>query len=535
MAEAHSDFERELSRLRELFIAGLRDKSAELSRAYRSWVQQGDNGELLHRKVHALTGAGATYGLGSVSEAARDVELHLSGMLNGSVARSRNELLALDVRFAVLLETLRECSGADTTGPVSGVGSHATPKKSAVFLSAEPALVADCVESLRQAGYLCQVVADAADLEVAAGATVLILDDSFWDGPGGRERVAALPPAELPRVFLSRGEGMAAPLRALRLGAQEVLKPPLSAGAVHRVDELLGLDRQQPYRVLIVEDNPQLARFYAATLRSSGMIVEIVNDPLEIMQPLRAFRPELVLLDVNMPNCDGIELCTILRQQDEWIGVPIVFVSGETSWDKQAAAMRAGGDDFLPKPVAPDRLIAAVLHRARRLRRIGGYIGRDSLTRLLNHAAYNERLNLEISRARRDKKPLSVAALDLDHFKAVNDAHGHPAGDRVLCRLARLLQDRLRQTDAVARVGGEEFALILPGAERMNALGVMEEIRKSFQEIVHQSDFGEFRVTLSCGVAELDAQGSAEALHALADKALYRAKREGRNRVTLPP
>ncbi|HEY6556410.1 MAG TPA: diguanylate cyclase [Polyangiaceae bacterium] len=533
MAEPHSDFQRELSRLRELFVAGLRDKSADLSRTYRVWVQDGSGGDLLHRKIHALTGAGATYGLASVSEAARDVELHLSGMLSGAVARTREELLALDLRFAVLLETVRECSGVDAAGPLSGVAKRDEASKAAVFLCADRANVSDCLEPLRQAGYQCHVATSAADVELTTAATVLVLDESFWEG-ASKERLAALP-GEVPRVFLTRDGGVAARLRAVRLGARDVLKPPLGASAIHRLDELLLLDLQQPYRVLIVEDNAQLARFYAAALRSAGMIVEVVHDPLEVMQPLHAFRPELVLLDLNMPECNGIELCTVLRQQDEWISVPIVFVSGETSWQKQAAAMSAGGDDFLLKPVSPDQLVAAVLHRARRLRRLGGYIGRDSLTRLLNHAAYNERLSMEFSRARRDKRPLSVAALDLDHFKAVNDTHGHPAGDRVLCRLARLMQERFRQTDAVARVGGEEFAVILPGANHMNALALMEEMRKGFQELVHTSDFGEFRVTLSCGVAELGAQSSAEELHALADKALYRAKREGRNRVTLPP
>jgi diguanylate cyclase (GGDEF)-like protein len=236
-----------------------------------------------------------------------------------------------------------------------------------------------------------------------------------------------------------------------------------------------------------------------------------------------------------MPSCTGTELCTILRQQDEWIGVPIVFLSGETSWERQAAAMSAGGDDFLLKPISAEHLVTAVLHRARRLRRLGGYIGRDSLTRLLNHAAYNERLRIEVSRARRDGGRLSVALVDLDHFKAVNDTHGHPAGDRVLRRLARLMQERFRQTDAIARVGGEEFAVILPGADQLNALALMEEMRKSFQEVVHSSEFGEFRVTLSSGVAELNPMSTAETLHDAADKALYRAKREGRNRVTQPP
>jgi diguanylate cyclase (GGDEF)-like protein len=247
------------------------------------------------------------------------------------------------------------------------------------------------------------------------------------------------------------------------------------------------------------------------------------------------FRPELVILDVHMPECSGIELARVLRQHEELLAISIIFVSGEYNWQIQREAMQAGGEDYLVKPIAPDQLIAAVRAHGQRLRRLEGRIASDGLTGLCNQRTFRDRLRTEVARARRESVPLSVAALDLDHFKSVNDAHGHPAGDRVLKSLSQLLRETLRLTDTIGRIGGEEFAAILPQASEQDAVRVLDEIRRTFQGIMHASSFGDFRVTLSCGVATLASDHDAETLLDAADRALYRAKQFGRNRVEVLP
>jgi diguanylate cyclase (GGDEF)-like protein len=301
------------------------------------------------------------------------------------------------------------------------------------------------------------------------------------------------------------------------------------------IDELIGGHHDRPYRVLIVDDEREPALVLAAHLRGAGMLVEHLSDPLAVMTVFEEFRPELVILDIHMPECSGIELARVLRQHEELLAISIIFVSGEHNWQIQRDAMQAGGEDYLVKPIEPEQLVAAVRAHGQRLRRLEGRIASDGLTGLCNQRTFRDRLRTEVARARREAVPLSVAALDLDHFKSVNDTHGHPAGDRVLKTLSQLLRETLRQTDTIGRIGGEEFAVILPQASAQDAAHVIDEIRRTFQGVMHASGFGDFRVTLSCGVATFAAGQDAETLLDLADRALYRAKQLGRNRVEVPP
>jgi diguanylate cyclase (GGDEF)-like protein len=251
------------------------------------------------------------------------------------------------------------------------------------------------------------------------------------------------------------------------------------------------------------------------------------------MLPLVEFTPDLILMDVYMPGCSGLELAAVLRQQTAYLGTPIVFLSTETDVGKQQQAMRQGGDDFLIKPIQLDLLVSAVRNRAERSRNLRSAMVRDSLTGLVNHTKLKEHLNIEVARVGRNGRPLSFVMLDIDHFKAVNDTYGHPAGDGVIKSLARILQQRLRRTDILGRYGGEEFAIILSDTDGVDALRVVDQIRQSFSQIRQYSGTNEFTVTFSAGVATLPPCSDAANLNEVADKALYAAKQAGRNRVIL--
>jgi diguanylate cyclase (GGDEF)-like protein len=263
------------------------------------------------------------------------------------------------------------------------------------------------------------------------------------------------------------------------------------------------------------------------------MVTHVVNEPLEVMAPLVDFRPDLILMDVYMPGCDGMDLAAVIRQQEDYVGIPIVFLSTETNPDMHQEALRMGGDDFLTKPIPPDRLIVSITSRVQRSRALRSLMVRDSLTGLLNHTAVKERLSAEIARARRGGEHLALAVIDIDHFKSVNDTYGHPTGDRVLKSLSRLLQQRLRKSDIIGRYGGEEFVVILGGTDGASAVGVLDEIRAHLAHIRQQAEGAEFSVTFSCGIADFPTYADATDLTQAADKALYEAKRAGRNRVIL--
>ena len=157
----------------------------------------------------------------------------------------------------------------------------------------------------------------------------------------------------------------------------------------------------------------------------------------------------------------------------------------------------------------------------------------DSLTGLLKHTKIKERLAADISRARRSEEPLTYAMLDIDHFKNINDQYGHPTGDQVIKSLARLLQQRLRQSDSIGRYGGEEFAVVLPGCDLQAAAQVLEHIRDGFAKLRFRHGGEIFSVTLSAGLACIQQFGDAEGINRAADEALYSAKRDGRNRIAI--
>jgi diguanylate cyclase (GGDEF)-like protein len=161
------------------------------------------------------------------------------------------------------------------------------------------------------------------------------------------------------------------------------------------------------------------------------------------------------------------------------------------------------------------------------------FMVRDSLTGLLNHTAIKDQLDGEVAWAIREKKTLSFAMIDIDHFKKVNDTYGHSVGDRVIKSLSRLLKQRLRTSDLIGRYGGEEFAVVLVDDDKTTAMKVLDIIREDFSQLRHLANGKEFTVTFSCGIADVSQFPDASKLNDAADKALYKAKHAGRNRVML--
>ncbi|MBO6862956.1 MAG: diguanylate cyclase [Alphaproteobacteria bacterium] len=333
-------------------------------------------------------------------------------------------------------------------------------------------------------------------------------------------------------IFLTEQGSLNARVNAIRCGATAYITAPYSAfDIVDRLESLGGLNQDQPYRVMIVDDDPQIARYHEAILHQANITTVIVPDASETLNVMTEFRPELILMDFYMPDYDGRELAAAIRQEPAYDSIPIVFLSGEGDRDVQQRVMRIGGDDFLTKPIRPDHLLGAVLLRARRFRSLRAMMLRDSLTGLLNHTATKEQVSIALAGARRRGKDLAFAMLDIDKFKGVNDTYGHPVGDQVLRSLSLLLKQRLRTTDIIGRYGGEEFVVALPETPLSNATRVLNDIREGFSEIEQPSHIGPFRVTLSCGVATFPLNDGVEALTEAADKALYGAKRNGRNQV----
>ena len=172
-----------------------------------------------------------------------------------------------------------------------------------------------------------------------------------------------------PLIFISGSNDFADRLKAVQAGASAYFPAPLDINALAGLlDRVTSAEPARPYRILIVDDDEALAAFYAVVLQAAGMQTCTVSDPREVMAPLADFKPDLITCDLHMPQCNGAELAAVIRQQQDLVRIPIVFLSTETSLDRQAQALRQGGDDFILKPVDPAALVAAAQSRARRYR-----------------------------------------------------------------------------------------------------------------------------------------------------------------------
>ncbi len=232
-----------------------------------------------------------------------------------------------------------------------------------------------------------------------------------------------------------------------------------------------------------------------------------------------------------MPECTGYELAEILRQEKKYTKIPIIFLSTEEDKEKKMFAISLGGDDFLTKPVSPQHLISAVRSRSKRASILNYYMTTDSLTGLLNHSSILQQLDIQLTRLNQTNNVGSLIMVDIDHFKIINDSYGHQVGDFVIKKLASLFLTRLRGQDTVGRYGGEEFVLILPGANLENSQQIANDLRIQFSKHCFYAENEEFFVTFSAGVTTFYENTDSSKIIEEADQALYKAKQMGRNKV----
>jgi diguanylate cyclase (GGDEF)-like protein len=344
------------------------------------------------------------------------------------------------------------------------------------------------------------------------------------------KQVRASHPAS--HVFcLSVPKSLDAIVALLRAGASATIQPEHQTTTVlSSILELVQSQEHDPHRVLIVEDSPTAVAHIQRSLTAHGINSRAISGPKHLIGEADSYRPDLVLMDMYMPDCTGVEATRVLRQIPAYQSLPIVYLSSETSLEMQVEALRLGGDQFLTKPINPVLLAAVVETKIERYREMQRSTLRDGLTGLLHHSAAKTQLD-ELALALGPEGRLCVLMLDIDHFKSVNDTYGHPVGDQVIRGLAWLLKGRLRGSDIIGRYGGEEFLIGLPDIDIDKAYNVIDLIRRDFASLPHACADGALRATFSAGIAAYTHRATGKALIHAADDALLAAKRLGRNRV----
>lgn len=536
-----------LRKIREAFIRQLPSQLFGLREAYGVLLRQGGeepNLEDLHRRLHTLRGGSSSFGLSELAAVAAEGEQTAGGAMRGETPLDQAWQQQMQDHLARLQQAADQIEMSTATdfqvpelAPLRK--STVERKRKLIYLCEDDEHLCRTLTSQLQCfGFEVAAFGELEQLRQAVLKTVpdaVIMDIVFPDRPlGGTELMTEfhLGGLKIPTLFVSAREDLPARLAAVRAGADAYfVKPVNTADLCATLTTLTRVEEPEPYQVLIIDDDPQLAAYHAEILERAGMSTLTVTDPMRSLEALGAFKPDLILMDMYMPGCNGMELARVIRQDQTFLSVPIVYLSTETDSDKQLNAIYMGGDEFLTKPIKPHNLIGSVAVRAERMKIMRSQMIRDAMTGLYNHTASKEQLNFLIGTARRNQTGLCFALLDVDFFKSVNDTHGHPVGDQVLITLAKLLKQRLRDTDIVGRFGGEEFVTILPGCNLDQAVIIMNNLRQSYAEIEFQAPAAAFSSTFSCGLVSLADCDDATAIYQAADEALYQAKESGRNQV----
>ncbi len=346
----------------------------------RSAWQPGE-AKALQRLVHNLAGSAGIFGMKSVSDAALDLEIQLAALLKAGGAPTEAEGRAIGAAFERLdkLAHVRLESNAPSLKQPPAAAPR-LKRSPLIHLVEDDLAQAELLsQALREEGYRVEEFAELAGFRAACTATdaerpaAVVMDMIFPEGDtAGAALIDELglgKNAGIPVVMVSVRDDLTARLAAFRAGACRYLVKPVIPGLlIDLLDALTARQPPQPFRVLLVDDDQLVLEAEAAILRAVGMDVRALSQPLQIMEVLNDFAPDVVVLDVYMPGASGPELAAVLRERDAQLQLPILFLSAEADMTQQLLALNLGGDDFLVKPVQPEHLVAAVTGRARRAR-----------------------------------------------------------------------------------------------------------------------------------------------------------------------
>jgi diguanylate cyclase (GGDEF)-like protein len=490
-------------------------------------------------EAHKLAGACGTFGFASLGSQARSLEQLARTVLNKPESEQLQVLSSLQFAIEDFIQAIQDAVQHSPDAETLAL-APARPQNSIWLLLESGSLTSELSTQLSAFGHQVHAFSDYDScLQALAkdAPAILFCTLSLQNGQSLFKQkllLDRLTQARSRLMLYSVTDQFELRIKAAQLRAEAFFVSPVDIpNMIATITELLEQRAGKPGRVFIVDDDKLLAEHYALVLQSVGIETRILQHVKQIVQEVLSFQPDLVLMDIYMPDYSGTELAGVLRQYQSLRRLPIVFLSSEANKFLQLKAMAQGADDFLTKPISDAELAQAIKVRLGRSMQIRQLIEKDGLTSLIKHSAIKEAAALELVRSGRVQQPLSIVMLDIDYFKAVNDRYGHATGDIVIAALATLLRKRIRKTDKAGRYGGEEFMLVLPDCSKEQAKILTADILDSFRQLQFSSADQVFYCSFSAGVAcSQDSQAQhADQLIAEADAALYQAKVAGRARI----
>lgn len=491
-----------------------------------------DERRAAEREAHKLAGSAGTFGFPRSSTIAREIETKL-----GSGPLGPSDAVALAEQALALRADLE---GSRPVRPVRDTQAEAPADASlALIVEDDLAFAERLVMETEGRGMRTlhrSSIAEARSAISAETPAVALLRIRGAVPPDTLDFIQELEAREpaVPTVVIADGDSLPHRVEVARRGARRFVDSAAPPAKV--VDALVDVIAQSAARresVLAVDDDPHILAALRGILEPRGIVFSSLDDPLRFWQVIEEVVPDLVILDIDMPHVTGLELCRVIRSDPRWSGVPVLFLTARTDVGSIQRAFAAGADDYLGKPVVAAELVMRLENRLDRVRLSRELADTDPLTGMANRRKSSELLHRFLNLARRKGDSFSVAVLDLDRFKSVNDTYGHAVGDHVLRCTAQLLSRSLRGEDVVGRWGGEEFTVGLYGVDKADAAKCLSVVLASLSATEFSgADGSKFHVSCSGGVAQLGEDGNdLDSLYKAADSALYAAKAAGRARV----
>ncbi|NET31333.1 MAG: response regulator [Cyanothece sp. SIO1E1] len=338
----------------------------------------------------------------------------------------------------------------------------------------------------------------------------------------------------VPALVLTVQNDLIDRVNVARLGGRGFLPrclPP--AQVLAAVNQVLERSRPVAARVMAVDDDPQVLMVLRELLEPWGIKLSGVDDPQQFWETLEATAPDLLILDIEMPHMNGLELCQVVRNDLHWGSLPILFLTAYTDMDTMRQVFEAGADDYVSKPIVGPELLTRILNRLERSRLLQNIAATDALTGVTNRRQSHQALTQLLHLAERYHQPLCFASLDIDHLKHINQQYSHAIGDAMLSHLGKLLRQTFQAEDVIGRWGGGEFVIGMYGMNRNDGMQRLSEMLNVLhQEALTVANNDPVRITFSAGIVQYPEDGhDLQTLYRAADAMLQQAKKGGGDRI----
>ncbi len=480
-----------------------------IGRIRERWADQrehwdGGRVEEVHQALHDLAAAAEQEEFPALAEAAFNAEVYLSSFVGMDTPMTPSQREEFDALLGGLPMDVAEVPQTDSPAPSSEIhvlGDIAGP-------------VGQVADALREGGFTVHLL-EHPDQAVRAlhmtppAALVADIADAHTIEPVIEElaRIHQETGRHIPLAYVAESGDLETRVKAVRAGGDAFYSPPFdSTQMLERLQSLIDLHRpQESHKVLVVEDDQSQAAFAASILGKAGMQTETVTDPMAVLEHLREFRPDLILMDIYMPEVNGIELTTVIREYDEFVDIPIVFLSGEQDADKQVDALSVGGDDFITKPIRPRQLIAVVENRLRRSQlRSKGKRGQETTPRTLNQAQFVDRLGAVLATDPMHIQTTAIMMMAPDRDERLVLELGEDAKMQLYAQIVESLSQELSPEDSIALLDGASIAVLARRSTANLVNDLASRLRQRVAAQSYQVDGQELSISASIGIAFAD-------------------------------